>query len=63
MRIEHWLYTVPLRLRSLLNRRQVEQDLDEELQYHLEQETDKHIAKGSVGREGAPESPCLRWTD
>jgi hypothetical protein len=31
MRRLHWLYTVPLRLRSLFRRWQVEQELDEEL--------------------------------
>ena len=37
MRPEHWLYIIPLRLRSLFRRRQVEQELNEELQFHLEQ--------------------------
>jgi predicted permease len=46
MRIEHWLYSVPLRLRSLLLRRRVEQDLDEELQYHLERNTEQFMAQG-----------------
>ena len=36
MRMEHWIYAVPLRLRSLFRRKRVEQDLDEELQYHLD---------------------------
>jgi PadR family transcriptional regulator, regulatory protein PadR len=34
MRLKHWFYTVPLRLRSLFRRAQVEQELDEELRYH-----------------------------
>jgi putative ABC transport system permease protein len=46
MRLERWLYTVPLRLRSLLRRRQVEQELDEEFRYHLERLTEEQIAKG-----------------
>ena len=46
MRLEHWIYTVPLRLRSLFRRRQVEQDLDEELQYHLERKTEEYVARG-----------------
>src|SRR5690349_9190798 len=46
MRIEHWYYALPLRLRSLFRRNRVEQDLDEELQYHLEQKTDQFIAQG-----------------
>ena len=32
MRVQHWFYTIPLRLRSIFRRRQVERDLDEELQ-------------------------------
>ncbi len=46
MRIEHWLYTVPLRLRSLFRRRQVEQDLDEELRYHMEKKAEEFAARG-----------------
>lgn len=46
MRMERWLYTVPLRLRSLFRRRQVEQDLEEEFQYHVERKTDQYIAQG-----------------
>src|SRR5260370_17557887 len=46
MRLEHWFYTMPLRLRSLFRRRQVEAELDEELQYHLERKIEEHIAKG-----------------
>jgi predicted permease len=46
MRIEHWIYAVPLRLRSLFRRTQVEQDLDEELQYHLERRTEEYVALG-----------------
>jgi predicted permease len=46
MRIEHWLYEIPLRLRSLFRRRRVEQDLDEELQYHLEKKIEEHLAQG-----------------
>ena len=46
MRIKHWFYTVPLRLRSLFRRARVEQELDEELRYHLERQTEENIAKG-----------------
>jgi predicted permease len=46
MRFEHWFYTIPLRLRSLFRRGQVEQELDDELQYHLTQKTDQYIAQG-----------------
>jgi macrolide transport system ATP-binding/permease protein len=46
MSISHWRYTVPLRLRSLFRRRQVEEELDEELRCHLEQLIEEGVAKG-----------------
>jgi predicted permease len=46
MRIKHWFYTIPLRLRSLFRRAQVERELDEELLYHIERQIEEHIAKG-----------------
>jgi macrolide transport system ATP-binding/permease protein len=51
MRLKHWLYTVPLRLRSLFRRRQVEQELDEELRYHLERQIEEQISKGMTEEE------------
>jgi putative ABC transport system permease protein len=36
MRLEHWFYTIPLRLRSLFRRERVEEELDDELRFHLE---------------------------
>jgi len=51
MRIKHWFYTVPLRLRSLFRRAQVEQELDEELRYHLERRIEEHISKGMTEEE------------
>ncbi len=46
MRMEHWWFTAPLRLRSILRRRRVERELDEELQFHLEQKIEEGIADG-----------------
>ena len=46
MRPEHWLYTIPLRLRSLFRRAQVDQELDDELRDHLEQKNHEYVAKG-----------------
>jgi hypothetical protein len=46
MRWEHWLYTIPLRLRSLFRRHRVEQDLDDELRFHLEALIDQHQRAG-----------------
>src|SRR4030095_12942883 len=51
MRIKHWFYTVPLRLRSLLRRSLVEQELDEELRYHIDRQIEEHIAKGMTPEE------------
>src|SRR5438874_7679602 len=46
MRIEHWWFTAPLRLRSILRGRRVERELDEELRFHLEHKIEEGIAKG-----------------
>jgi putative ABC transport system permease protein len=46
MVVTRWFYTLPLRLRSLFRRRQVEQELDEELRYHLERQIEEYIARG-----------------
>jgi putative ABC transport system permease protein len=49
--LQQWFYTVPLRLRSLLRRGQVEQELDEELRYHLDRQIEENIAGGMTARE------------
>ncbi|MGB7281659.1 MAG: ABC transporter permease [Candidatus Acidiferrum sp.] len=46
MRPEHWVYTIPLRLRSLFRRRQADQELEDELRDHVEQKTEEYIARG-----------------
>jgi putative ABC transport system permease protein len=46
MRPKHWFYTLPLRVRSLFRRDQVEQDLNEELQYHVERKTQEYVSAG-----------------
>ena len=46
MRLEHWWFTIPLRLKSIFRRRQVELDLEEELQFHLEHRIEEGIARG-----------------
>jgi macrolide transport system ATP-binding/permease protein len=51
MRLEHWLCTIPLRLRSLFRRGRVEQELDEELQFHLQQRIELEIAAGKTPEE------------
>jgi hypothetical protein len=44
--LEHWLYTVPLRLRSVLRRADIELELDEELAFHLERQIEENVARG-----------------
>src|SRR6266850_7135970 len=51
MRIEHWWFTAPLRLRSILRRTRVERELDEELQFHLEHKIEEGIATGLSPKE------------
>ena len=46
MRLDDWLYTIPLRLRSLFRRETVDQELDEELRNHVERETEDNVARG-----------------
>src|ERR1700739_3034859 len=54
MRPEHWLYTIPLRLRSLFRRAQADQELDDELRDHLERETEEYVAQGLTQEEARP---------
>ncbi len=51
MSIEHWIYTVPLRLRSLFRRKRAEQELDEELHYHLQNRIEAEMARGATAEE------------
>jgi predicted permease len=46
VRFQHWFYALPLRLRSLFRRQQVEQELLEELEYHLDRKIEQFIAQG-----------------
>lgn len=46
MWMEHWLYKLPLRLRSLFRRTHVEAELSEEFQYHLERLIEVLTAQG-----------------
>jgi predicted permease len=52
MRLENWLYTIPLRLRSLLVRHRQHEDLDEELRDHIERQTKENQSRG-MGEEEA----------
>jgi len=52
MRSEHWLFTIPLRLRSLFRRAQVDQELDDELRDHLERKTEEYVTQGMTQEDG-----------
>ena len=51
MRPEHWLFAIPLRLRSLFRRAQADQELDDELRDHLERKAEEYIARGMSPQE------------
>src|SRR5437879_6463470 len=51
MRPEHWLYPIPLRLRSLFRRAQADQHLDDELRDHLERKAEEYMAQGMTQKE------------
>jgi predicted permease len=46
-----WLYKLPLRLRSLFRKSRVEQDLSEELHFHLEKLTEEKVGQGMSAKE------------
>ncbi len=51
MRLERWLSTLPLKLRDLFRRQQVEQDLDDEIRFHLEHKIETFVAGGMTPEE------------
>src|SRR5205085_5569977 len=51
MRPEHWLFTIPLRLRSLFRWSQADQELDDELRDHLDRKTQEYVAEGMTQEE------------
>src|SRR5438045_3270833 len=53
MRPEHWLFTIPLRLRSLFRWAQADQELDDELRDHLERKTEEYVAQGMTREEAS----------
>jgi hypothetical protein len=50
--VSRWLTQICLAVRSVFHRRQTDQDLDEEFQYHLDRQIDEELKRGV-----APE-PC-----
>ena len=61
MRPEHWLFTIPLRVRSLFRRAQADQALDDELRDHLELATAEYVAKG-MAQDEAHRRARMIWT-
>ena len=51
MRPEHWLFTIPLRLRSLFRWAQADQDLDDELRDHLQRKIAEYVTQGMTQEE------------
>jgi putative ABC transport system permease protein len=51
MPLKRLFYTLPMRLRSLLRRGRVEQELAEELSYHLERQIEQNLASGMTAEE------------
>ena len=51
MRPNHWLYIVPLRLRSLFRWAQADQEVDDELRDHLERKAEEYVAQGMTQEE------------
>jgi predicted permease len=56
MRMERWPFTLPLRLKSLFMRGQADRELDEELQFHVDQKIDEGIAQGLSPEEARREA-------
>jgi hypothetical protein len=63
MRPEHWLYTIPLRLRSLFRWAQADQELDDELRDHLERATQEYVAKGIAPQEAQRRARLIRFSE
>ena len=46
MRLEQWIYTIPLRLRALFQRNRLTAELDEEIRDHLDRQIEFNLAGG-----------------
>ncbi len=55
-----WIYTIPLRARSIFRRPQVDRELDEELQFHLENHIAQLVAAG-MDRQQARRNALLEF--
>ncbi len=52
MRFENWLFTIPLRLRSLFHCNRLDAELNEELRDHIDSQIEENVARG-MGKEEA----------
>jgi predicted permease len=48
MRFEHWFFSIPHRVRSIVRRDRVEAELQEELEFHLEQRVKQEVERGKT---------------
>ncbi|HEX5434708.1 MAG TPA: ABC transporter permease [Candidatus Angelobacter sp.] len=46
MWFEHWVYTIPMRVRSLIHRNRLDTELDEELRDHIDRQVEDNLAHG-----------------
>jgi predicted permease len=46
MRLERWIATIPLKIRSLFRRSQLERELDEEIGFHIDRQVEQLTAQG-----------------
>jgi predicted permease len=51
MRLEHWIYTFPLRLRALFHRNRLDSELDEKIRDHLDRQIEFNLAGGMSSEE------------
>src|SRR5215813_6872164 len=51
MRPKRWIFTIPLRLRSLFRRDQTDEDLDDELRDHLALKIEEYVGRGLTPEE------------
>src|SRR5437588_828571 len=61
METGRWWDVLRMRFRSLAKRQRLERELDKELRYHIERQTEENIAAGMNAREGrgSAEAPAV----
>jgi predicted permease len=51
MRLEQWIYTIPLRLRALFHRNRLDSELDEELRDHIDRQIEVNMSRGMCAKD------------